>query len=141
MSKIGLQKAARIKAIHAACRVAGIDTEARQDIQFKITGKTSLSDMSFGEVSRVLDHFNLASGYKEHPGKPKTVESDPQLQKIEALLADQKLPWEYIHSSKRGPSMVRRLTGKDRIEWADAAGKQAVMVALIKRAEKQVLAK
>ena len=31
---------------------------------------------------------------------------------------------------------IRRLTGKDRIEWADAAGKHAVIVALVKRQQK-----
>ena len=52
------------------------------------------------------------------------------------LLADMKLPWAYIHKGKAGPSLVRRLTGKDRIEWADGAGKQAVITALVKRQEK-----
>lgn len=133
MSSLGLRKAARIKAIHAACRQAGIDNSERQRLQLQITGKASLTDMSYDEVNRVLDHLNKAAGYQEHAGKPKTVDADPQLQKVEALLADMKLPWAYIHKSKFGPSMVKRLTGKDRIEWADAAGKQAVIVALVKR--------
>lgn len=136
MSAIGLRKAARIKAIHAACRSAGIETEERRRIQKELTGKTSLSDMSYAEVNCVLDHLNKAAGYQESTGKPKSVSTDPQLQKIEALLADMKLPWAYIHRSKFGPTMVKRLTGKDRIEWADAAGKQAVITALVKRQQK-----
>jgi len=140
MSQIGLRQAARIKAIHAACRQAGIDDDARRELQQRLTGKESLSKMTFVEISQVLDHLNRVTGFKGNASKPKGIDVDPQLQKIEALLADQKLPWEYIHSSKRGPSMVRRLTGKDRIEWADATGKQAVIVALLKRAEKQAAA-
>lgn len=136
MSTIGLRKAARIKAIHAACRNAAIDSEARRAIQLNLTGKASLTDMDYAEVTRVLDHLNRAAGYHGTDGKPKSVGNDPQLQKIEALLADMKLPWAYIHKSKFGPTMVKRLTGKDRIEWADGAGKQAVIVALIKRQEK-----
>lgn len=58
MSSIGLQKAARIRAIHAACRAKGLDDDARRDLQQALTGKASLSDMSFAEVSRVLDHLN-----------------------------------------------------------------------------------
>lgn len=58
MSSIGLQKAARIKAVHAACRRLGIDDDTRRDIQLQLTGKSSLSDMHSGEVSRVLDHLN-----------------------------------------------------------------------------------
>lgn len=136
MSSIGLRKAARIKAIHAACRSAGIDDAERQRLQHEITGKDSLKDMDYNEVSRVLTHLNKAAGYHDFDGKPKSVDADPQLQKIEALLADQKLPWAYIHKSKFGPTMVKRLTGKDRIEWADAVGKQAVITALVKRQQK-----
>lgn len=58
MSSIGLQKAARIRAIHAACRAKGLDDDARRDLQLALTGKASLSDMSFSEVSCVLDHLN-----------------------------------------------------------------------------------
>lgn len=58
MSQIGLQKAARIRAIHATCRSKGLDADARRDLQLAITGKVSLSDMNLAEVSRVLDHLN-----------------------------------------------------------------------------------
>ena len=136
MSAVGLRKAARIKAIHAACRTQGIDDEARRAIQVQVTGKASLSEMDYNQVSKVLDHLNRGSGYSGHAGKPKSLDADPQLQKVEALLADMKLPWAYIHSGKNGPSMVKRLTGKDRLEWADAAGKQAVITALVKRQQK-----
>lgn len=136
MSSIGLRKTARIKAIHAACRAQGIDDEARRAIQVQLTGKESLSDMAYAEVNKVLDHINRGSGYTGHAGKPKGIDADPQLSKIEALLADMKLPWAYIHKSKAGPTMVKRLTGKDRIEWADATGKQAVITALVKRQQK-----
>jgi len=136
VSSIGLRKAARIKGIHAACRSAGIDDTERKRLQLQITGKESLTAMSYDEVNRVLDHLNKAAGYQEYDGKPKSVDADPQLQKIEALLADMKLPWAYIHRSKFGPTMVKKLTGKDRIEWADTAGKQAVITALVKRQQK-----
>ena len=58
---IGLKKAARIRAIHAACRAKGIDDDARRDLQQQLTGKASLSDMDITEVSRVLDHLNRES--------------------------------------------------------------------------------
>lgn len=136
MSQIGVWRAARIRAIHAACRAAGLDDEARHDLQRSLIGKASLSDMTLPELNTLLDHINSRSGYAGHAGQPKGIDADPQLQKIEALLADMKLPWAYIHKSKAGPSMVRRLTGKDRVEWADATGKQAVITALVKRQQK-----
>ncbi len=58
MSTIGLRKAARINAIHAACRQRGMDADARRDLQRALTGKASLTDMNFAEVTRVLDHLN-----------------------------------------------------------------------------------
>ncbi|WP_306603890.1 phage protein GemA/Gp16 family protein [Azonexus sp.] len=61
MSMIGVKKAARIRAIHAACRANGIDADARHDLQLALTGKASLSEMDFSEVTRVLDHLNRRS--------------------------------------------------------------------------------
>ena len=136
MSQVGVWRAARIRAIHAACRAAGIDDSERKRLQMSVIGKASSKDMDLPELNRFLDHLNQAAGYVGPIGKPAGIAADPQLQKIEALLADMKLPWAYIHRSKAGPSMVRRLTGKDRIEWADAAGKQAVITALVKRQHK-----
>ena len=136
MSQVGVWRAARIRAIHAACRAAGIDDSERKRLQMSVIGKASSKDMDLPELNRFLDHLNQAAGYVGPIGKPAGIAADPQLQKIEALLADMKLPWAYIHRSKAGPSMVRRLTGKDRIERADAAGKQAVITALVKRQHK-----
>lgn len=59
MSSIGLRKAARIKAIHTACRANGIDEDTRRQLQLTLTGKASLKDMDYSDVSRVLDHINL----------------------------------------------------------------------------------
>lgn len=58
MSTIGVQKAARIRAIRAICRARGIDDETRKALQTRLTGKASLADMDFAEVSLVLDHLN-----------------------------------------------------------------------------------
>lgn len=136
MSQVGIWRQQRMRAVHASCKSAGIDDSERKRLQMDVVGKASMADMSLDDLNRLLDHLNAASGYRGHAGKPAGVEKDPQLQKIEALLADMKLPWAYIHKSKSGPSMVRRLTGKDRIEWADAAGKTAVITALIVRRNK-----
>jgi phage gp16-like protein len=62
MSQLGLQRAARTKAIHAACRKLGIDGDQRHEIQLRITGKSSLSDMSIVDIGRVLSHLNGLAG-------------------------------------------------------------------------------
>lgn len=133
-----LKIAARKRAIFAACKQLGIGDDERHQIQLRVVGKASLAAMALPELDALLDHLNLKTHRQPHfDGKPAGIEADPQLQKIEALLADQKLPWAYLHKSKRGPSMCRRLTGQDRIEWASAEGKAAVIAALAKRQAKQ----
>lgn len=62
MSIIGVQKAARIRAVYAICRTRGIDDDTRRALQQRLTGKASLADMAFDEVSRVLDHLNGNGG-------------------------------------------------------------------------------
>lgn len=133
-----LKIAARKRAILAACGSKGldIDDDERHALQVAVVGKTSLTAMTLPELDRLLDHLNSLTGGGAHQtGKPADVATNPQLQKIEALLADQHLPWAYLHKSKSGPSMCRRLTGQDRIEWASPAGKAAVIAALAKRQE------
>lgn len=64
MSGIGLQRAARIKAIHAICRKQGIDEDARRALQNRITGCDSLSAMSLLQLGDVLDHLNRTHAAK-----------------------------------------------------------------------------
>ena len=134
-----LKIAARKRAILAACGRKGlaIDEDERHAMQMAVIGKASLTAMTLPELDKLLDHLNgLTGGGAHHAGKPADLGIDPQLQKIEALLADQRLPWAYLHKSMAGPSMCRRLTGQDRIEWASPEGKAAVIAALAKRQEK-----
>ena len=131
------------QAIHVARRQLDLDDTAYRALLQRVAGVKSSADiMSHDKADAVLDALSKL-GFKHkrsRPGKPDgspaTLDREPYLQKIEALLADMKLPWAYIHRSQHGPTMVKRLTGKDRIEWADAAGKQAVITALVKRQQK-----
>jgi len=128
--------AAQRRAVFAACRAQGIDEDTRRAMQHQLTGKGTLADMSAREIARLLDHLNA----RQRPADSgevagAAIAACPQLQKIAKLLEAQKLPWTYLHRSadNRRPSMCRRLTGKDRIEWADGEGKRAVIVALLRR--------
>lgn len=60
MSRVGVFKAARIRAICAACGKKGlnISEDERHDIQLQVIGKASLSDMSLEELNRLHDHLN-----------------------------------------------------------------------------------
>lgn len=128
--------AAQRRAVFAACRAHGLDDDTRRALQRQLTGKASLADMNTREIARVLDHLNERQRPADSGEVAGAAIADcPQLQKIAKLLEAQQLPWAYLHRSadRRRPSMCRRLTGKDRIEWADGDGKRAVIVALLRR--------
>jgi hypothetical protein len=57
-----------IKTIHVGCRALGLDQDTRRDLQLAATGKASLTEMSDGELARVVDALK-ARGFKPSNGK------------------------------------------------------------------------
>jgi len=57
-----------IRLIHVGCRELGIDADTRHDLQLRLVGKASLSDMDEVELDRVLDELK-ANGFKPSGGK------------------------------------------------------------------------
>jgi phage gp16-like protein len=51
------------KLIHVGCRELGIDADARRTLQLAVCGKSSMSEMNEGELTRVLDRLK-ADGFK-----------------------------------------------------------------------------
>ena len=56
--------------IHVGCRELGIDGDARHDLQLVTTGKQSLTDMTEGELTMVIDALK-AKGFRT-AGKKRT---------------------------------------------------------------------
>ncbi|MCL2346465.1 MAG: regulatory protein GemA [Desulfobulbus sp.] len=132
MSLIGLQKAARIKAVHAACRRLSIDDDTRRALQQRLTGKASLADMHSGELSTVLDHLNRQGGYRPRdPQSTRPLADDAPSKKIRAL-------WLELHAAGavRNPAeaalgaYVKRQTGVDALQWLSSREASAVIEAL-----------
>lgn len=130
--------------LFAACKALGIDQDERRALQLEVIGKASTTEFTAADWRKIVAHLNKMTARSAAPwaGKPQTWRPGctPRGEKIEALLADQKLPWRYLTHSSRGPSMVKRLAGVDRLEFADARGLDAIITALTRRAEKQVAA-
>ena len=126
------------KAMFAACRQLGMDDTDRKAMMLAVTGKASSGQFNPLDWARVLDHLNRITGYDNgrKPNKP-APDKAALMGKIEAQLADMKLPWTYLTSSKRGPSMVQRLAGVDALEFATPAGLQKIVAALAYRQKKQ----
>lgn len=133
---------ARRRALFGACHTLGLDDDARRDLVHGLTGKRSTRDLTEAEWMRVLDHINRST----HPdaGKPTTWRPGCEAlgAKLGALLASQRLPWRYLTHGKaddtgvRRVSMVKRIAGVERIEFADADGLRGLIVALTRRAQK-----
>lgn len=51
-----------------ACRQLGLDADTRHDLQLRVTGKASLTDMTPAEQERVLAELK-ARGFRAAPGK------------------------------------------------------------------------
>lgn len=61
---------ALIRTIHVGCKQLGIDADTRHDLQLRLVGKTSLSDMTDDERQRVLEELK-ARGFAPSSGRRK----------------------------------------------------------------------
>lgn len=117
-----------IRAIRAACRRAGLDDDARRDMQAGlvergIIGHASMADMSLGDLGQLLDHLNQGwtgpAGHRAHIGK------------IRALWWS--LYWlGALHDPKDTALdvFVQRQTGVSVLRFLDHRGASAVIEAL-----------
>lgn len=126
------------RALFAACRQLGLDDDARKALMLDVVGVASTKELSPQQWGKLLNHMNRLTGYDNGRRPAAAAPSKAALMsKIEALLADQKLPWGYLTSTKHGKSMVQRLAGVDALEFAEPAGLKKIVAALSYRQKKQ----
>lgn len=92
-----------LSAIHAQAKKAGIDEHTRRLMIQRLSGGRTLSaaDLTAGERRALL--AELGGGQKPRAGRPAAAAMGRQqgLTKVEALLADAKLPWSYAEAILR----------------------------------------
>lgn len=66
---------ALVRTIHVACRQLGLDAETRHDLQLRVTGKTSLTDMTPAEQEQVLAELK-ARGFRMAGKRPAAKRGD-----------------------------------------------------------------
>ncbi len=128
----------RIKAIHVLKKQLGLDDETYRLMLRKITGKDSSAAMNSGEHRGVLDEMRrLLNGHAwpsarvRPPGDAAATPGAGQLAKIRALWADLREAGALKDGSDRGlRQFVRRVTGRDAIEWLSAADANKVIEGL-----------
>lgn len=134
VSRVTPQLAARRKAVHAACRQLGMDDDARRDFMHAHAGVRSTNDLDLHGCQRVLDAARKVGATRpapekyigRHPGYPETCRRGcgALLEKVEALLADMKLPWAYATAT------LRQMHKNMRLEWATARQLHDLVAAL-----------
>lgn len=134
-----------LAAIHAAKRQLDLDEGSYRDLLERVSatkGKPhrSAKDMSPSQLDAVLDEFKRLGGLRPSPktkGKPRNFDSNAMpemITKVEALLADLKLPWSYADS------IAKRQFGIERVAWCRTQDQlRSIIAALHVEQEKRAL--
>lgn len=108
--------------IHIAKNQLNMDDDNYRDVLKHITGKDSCREMKTSELVDVVKEmkrlgFKPSStdrSVKKHGKKPSVTQSKEALiSKIEAMIADLNLSWDYVHG------MANRMFAIERVQWLD----------------------
>ncbi len=116
--------------IHLLKKDLGLDDDSYRDMLEKLTGKRSAGKLTGPERNKVLIYMNRHSRRREYPGRPHNTDSNDQLKKIEALLAEAKRPWAYAKA------LAEKMYGKKRLEFCDSVELSGIITALINDAKR-----
>ncbi len=100
--------------IHIGKKDLGLDDDTYRDVLWRVTGKRSCSDMTIAQLESVVKDMQ-SSGFKpkatpKHGKKPDVVKRRKNLMsKIEAILADMGLHWNYAHGMADSMFQIKRL--------------------------------
>lgn len=134
MSAKDPRRKARLGLVHQLAAqqglIEGSDDTAYRDMLEAVTGHRSAAQCSIEQLDAVIDRLK-GKRPTAHPGRPNNTDTQPQIQKIEALLADAKLPWAYALA------IVRKQCGKDRLEFCTSAELRGVIAALTRAAARR----
>jgi phage gp16-like protein len=112
-----------LAAIHASVKQIGLDRETYVAVVKRITGAESSKDLDARQRGRLLDELRRLGAKaidkavdrerfkRVWAGRPGELDQVPQLQKIEAILADAKREWAYAHG------LAEKMFKVQRVEW------------------------
>lgn len=122
---------AELAKIHIAKAQLDLDEKTYRDILWKVGRVTSSADLDAAGRQKLMRHFATlgwrprAPKRKPDPDRPHNLNTSKQLQRIDWLLRRAGRPWAYVQ-----PGMVRRIAGKDRIEFCTPAELSKLIAAL-----------
>lgn len=120
--------------IHMAIKRLGMDDATYRGMLWNVAGVKSAADLDEAGLMAVLDHlisrgFEPGRGKNPYPNTPHNLQGttrSPQLLKVEAILADARLPWAYADG------IARRMHNVDKVAWCYPGQLQGVIAALEK---------
>ncbi|SDI84050.1 Mu-like prophage protein gp16 [Pseudomonas flavescens] len=123
--------------IQIARRQLGLDDDAYYAILARVAGVKSSTDLTPGQVGRVLAELERL-GFKPKTAAKRTDRPKPkpssdrksQVGKIEALLAEANRPWSYADA------MAQHMFKVERVEWLDGDQLTRMIAALIYNAKR-----
>lgn len=123
----GLRKR-RLAAIHVGKAALGMDDDAYRDLLAHLTAKRSAKECSDAELVMVLREFERRgfTGRKREFGQKPQVKSSKEamMGKIEALLADSGLHWNYA------VGIAKKMFGKEALEFCVESELYRIIAAL-----------
>lgn len=119
---------AMIAKIKIAQKELDMADDAYRAMLVRVTGKDSCAKMAAAELEQVLAEMRrmgFVPAGKNHGMRPhRRSSADPMMRKIEALLADGGLHWNYAHA------MAKRMFGVDQVQWLSDGHMHKLVAAL-----------
>jgi phage gp16-like protein len=127
-----------LAAIHAAKRDLAMDDDVYRNLLEDIADVRSAASLDAKGRKAVLNRLRELGWQRKtspkHKGKPGTIGKHPELLKIEAQLADMKLPWAYVDA------IAKRQFGIEKVAWIQKRDQfTAIIAALHVEQEKRSL--
>lgn len=115
--------------VHVGKKELGLDDDTYRDLLEQVTGKRSAKDLKIEELNKViraLEQKGFKNQKKRSFGNKPEVASfkEPLIGKIEALLADKKLHWDYAKA------IAKQMFCKEKLEFCTKAELYRIAAAL-----------
>ena len=130
----------RLAAIHIGKKNLGMDDESYRLLLSDMFGKRSAKDLTEAEQGELLERFKQLGFVPKKPQNktanktPKwgkrpnpTANREPLMGKIEALLADNNLPWAYADG------IAKQMFKVEKVDWLEREQLRKVVAALVVR--------
>ncbi|MBF7689599.1 gp16 family protein [Acinetobacter pollinis] len=116
----------RLATIHVAKKSLGLDDDTYRDLLEQVTGERSAKHLNDDQLIKVLKHFeHLGFAKKDFGQKPDVAFSKQNLiNKIEAILADHKLHWNYAKG------IAKKMFNKEALEFCSVNELYRIVAAL-----------